>query len=108
MEEGIIGFICYAVMLLAAVSAVMKLPRPERRFAQVLMATLLIGMAPLTWEDHKPVWLILGIVVGLSQASVSLRQRTPEPAPVPASEPARGFRRRGPAPGPPPPSRAVG
>jgi len=74
VEEGIIGLILYCSMLYAAVSAVMKLPRRERRFGQVQMAALLLAISPLTWEDHKPVWIILGVVVGLSQATVMYRR----------------------------------
>jgi hypothetical protein len=67
VEEGLIGLILYCLMLYAAVAAVMKLPRRERRFGQVLLASLFLAMSPLTWEDVKPVWFILAVVVGLSQ-----------------------------------------
>jgi hypothetical protein len=67
VEEGIVGLVLYCIMLYAAVAAVMRLPRRERRFGQVLMAALLLAMSPLTWEDCKPVWFILAVLVGLSQ-----------------------------------------
>jgi O-antigen ligase len=68
VEEGIVGLVLYCIMLYAAVAAVMRLPRRERRFGQVLMAALLLALSPLTWEDVKPVWFILAVLVGLSQA----------------------------------------
>lgn len=67
VEEGIVGLVLYCIMLYAVVAAVMKLPRRERRFGQVMMAALLLAMSPLTWEDRKPVWFILAVLVGLSQ-----------------------------------------
>jgi len=68
VEEGIVGLILYCTMLYAAIWAVMKLPKKERRFGLVLMASLLLAMSPLTWEDRKPVWFVLPLLVGLSQA----------------------------------------
>jgi O-antigen ligase len=82
VEEGIIGLILYCTMLYAAVSAVMKLPRRERRFGQILMASLLLAMSPLMWEDRKPVWIILGIVIGLSQVAVMYRRAAAAAQPV--------------------------
>ena len=39
-------------------------------------------MLPLTWEDRKPVWCILGILLGLSQVRVGeIGQAAPLPAP---------------------------
>jgi O-antigen ligase len=68
VEEGIIGLILYLLMFLAAYRAVRRFPPLERRFGLVLLATLVVAMSPLTWEDRKPVWVILAILVGLSQA----------------------------------------
>ena len=48
--------------------AVLRLPVLERRFALVLLATLAVAMLPLTWEDHKQVWFILAVLLGMSQA----------------------------------------
>ena len=98
VEEGIIGFLCYSAMLLTAAVAVMKLPRPERRFAQVQLASLYLAMAPLTWEDRKSVWIILGVLVGLSQAAVSLRRPSAQAASAPL-EPVPRPPRRGVLPG---------
>jgi hypothetical protein len=55
-------------MFLAAYRAVRRLPLLERRFGLVLLATVIVAMSPLTWEDRKSVWVILAILVGLSQA----------------------------------------
>jgi len=37
----------------------------------VLLATLVIAILPLSWEDRKPVWVILAALLGLSEAWVA-------------------------------------
>jgi O-antigen ligase len=71
VEEGVVGFVLYMMMFVAVFLAVLDLPRIERRFALVLMATLLVAMMPLTWEDRKPVWIVLAMLLGFSQAYVA-------------------------------------
>ena len=68
VEEGLIGLILYLLMFLAAYRAVRRFPLLERRFGLVLLGTVLVAMSPLTWEDRKSVWVVLAILVGLSQA----------------------------------------
>jgi O-antigen ligase len=68
VEEGLVGLIIYVLMLLAVYSAILGLPPPERRFALVVMATLMVAMSPLTWEDHKVVWFTLAALLGFARA----------------------------------------
>jgi O-antigen ligase len=67
VEEGLVGFILFAAMLLSVLAALRRLPRPDRRFGLVLFCTLLVTMLPLTWEDQKPVWVVLSALMALSQ-----------------------------------------
>jgi O-antigen ligase len=69
VEEGIVGLLLFLAMLASAFFAVIRLPRLERRFALVLLATVCVAMLPLTWEDQKPVWLVLAMLIGLSHAA---------------------------------------
>jgi hypothetical protein len=80
VEQGLIGFLLYMAMLVAVFSAVLKLPRLERRFALVLLGTLSMTMLPLTWEDQKAVWFVLAALIGLSTAQ-DVTARAPVPAP---------------------------
>ena len=106
VEQGVVGFALYMTMFVAVFVAVLELPRFERRFALVLLVTLLVAMMPLTWEDRKPVWIILAILLGFAQAHVAQSgaavwgARPRRAAPVPA--PRRAPRSREPltAPGP--------
>ena len=68
VEEGMVGLVFYLLMFVAVFRAVLYLPRLERRFALVLLATLCVAMLPLTWEDRKAVWFVLAALLGLSKA----------------------------------------
>jgi O-antigen ligase len=71
VEEGIVGFLLYMTMLVAVLRSVLKLSTLERRFCLVLLATLVVAMLPLTWEDRRAVWVILAILLGFSQARIA-------------------------------------
>ena len=68
VEEGMIGFACYAAMLLSVFRATWRLPRLERRFALVQYCALGLAMTPLTWEDSKVAWFVLAVLMGLAKA----------------------------------------
>jgi O-antigen ligase len=68
VETGIVGLLLYLTMFVAVFLAIMRLPTLERRFALVLLGTLVIAMLPLTWEDQKAVWFILAALLGLARA----------------------------------------
>jgi O-antigen ligase len=88
VEHGIVGFAFYISMFLAVFIKLFNLPRLERRFTLVLLATLAVAMLPLGWEDRKPVWFILGTLAAISQgqlvgmAGAAWRQGTRRPAPL--------------------------
>jgi O-antigen ligase len=68
VENGILGFFFFCGMLFAVFRAIRRQPTIDRRFGLVLFATLLIVMLPLTWEDQKPTWVILALMLGLARA----------------------------------------
>ena len=112
VEEGIIGLMLFLLMFLLVVGPILRLPRLERRFALVLLATTMVAMSPLTWEDQKPVWIILGLLIGMAnipvlQQSETVRRqfaRRPAQRAVPAVGPAVGrMASSRPAPGRTPP-----
>ena len=69
VETGIVGLLLYLGMFIAVFLALMRLPSFERRLGIVLLATLVVAMLPLSWEDQKSVWFMLAALLGLSQAS---------------------------------------
>jgi O-antigen ligase len=70
VEQGIIGLLLYLTMFVVVFRSILTLPVLEKRFALVLMGTLVITMLPLTWEDRKSVWLILALLLGLSRSGI--------------------------------------
>jgi O-antigen ligase len=84
VEEGLIGFLLYSLLLFSILLAILKLPRPERRFALILYFTTLVSMLPLTLEDHKAIWVVFGVLIGLSAV-----QRTALSHTAPARTPLR-------------------
>ena len=100
VEQGIVGFTLYAAMLWAVFRSVLRLPGLERRFGLVLFVTLLITMLPLTWEDRRVVWIVMALLIGLSQArflsrvAPAVRAAPARPAPIRARTHAARIRQR--------------
>jgi O-antigen ligase len=67
VEQGLVGFLLYCMMIFVVVRAALTLPGLDRRFALVMLATLMTAMLPLTWEDRKQVWIVLAVVLGLTR-----------------------------------------
>jgi O-antigen ligase len=83
VEEGMVGFVCFAAMLLSVFRALWRLPRLERRFALVEFCALGLAMAPLTWEDSKVAWFVMAALMGLAKAGEGyLRGGATQPAPA--------------------------
>jgi O-antigen ligase len=82
VEQGIVGFILYAMMFITVFIRILRMPTMERRFALVLLATLAIAMLPLVWDDRKPVWVILALLTAIAAALPS-RVQGPQPIPHP-------------------------
>ena len=66
VEEGLVGLMFYLLMLLSVYLAILRLPRFQRKFALILFVTLVTAMMPLTWEDQKEVWLVMGLLVAMA------------------------------------------
>lgn len=89
VEQGLVGFALYMSMFVIVLMALLELPTIERRFTMVLLGTLCAAMLPLTWEDRKPVWIVLAMLLGFSQAYVAEyggiagQRQVSRPAPLP-------------------------
>jgi O-antigen ligase len=96
VEQGLVGFLVWATMFVTVIMAVLRLPKVERRFGLILLAALAVAMTPLTFEDRRPVWFILSILISLASAPAAAyldpRRQQRRPA-IPASAyPMRGPR----------------
>jgi O-antigen ligase len=89
VETGLVGLVLYLTMFVAVFLALMRLPSLERRFALVLLTTLVVAMSPLSWENDKAVWFVLAALLGLAHSLRSGMAPPPRPAvvarPVPAA-----------------------
>jgi len=81
VEQGIIGFTMYMAMFIAVFIKVLGIPRMERRFALVLLATLAVAMLPLGWDDRKPVWVIPALLAAFAATLTSRTAGSPQPIP---------------------------
>jgi O-antigen ligase len=86
VEQGIIGFVPWFLMFVAVFRQVRRLPPMERRFGLVLLGALGVALLPLSWEDKKPVWFILGVLAAFSEA---LRPGRTGTTPIQQSQPLR-------------------
>ena len=92
VEHGIVGWSLYLTMFVVVFRSLLRLPRLERRFALTLLATLSFAILSLTWDDRKPLWLILATLLGLSQGWVSAAGEVVRPPGSPVTGRALGPR----------------
>jgi O-antigen ligase len=63
VESGAIGFALYGLMLLALVAFVWTMPSTERALWTVMLLVWAVGVSTLTWEQYKPSWLIIALIM---------------------------------------------
>jgi O-antigen ligase len=63
VECGAVGFLLYGLMLGVALLYVWTLAPLERALWAVMLAVWAIGVSTLTWEQYKPSWLILALIM---------------------------------------------
>lgn len=63
VECGAIGFIFYGLMLSVTAFYVWTMPPAERALWIVVLVVWAIGVSTLTWEQYKPSWLILALIM---------------------------------------------
>lgn len=68
VEMGILGFLLFAAILLTVALPLFRLPRKWAMPSVILLVTLLVGIAPLSWEFRKPFWLVLTLLMIVASA----------------------------------------
>jgi O-antigen ligase len=63
VECGAIGFAFYSLMLAVAAFYIWTMQPAERALWAVILAVWAIGVSTLTWEQYKPSWLILALIM---------------------------------------------
>lgn len=75
VECGAVGFTFYALMLGVVAMYVWTMQPAERALWAVVLAVWAVGVSTLTWEQYKPSWLILAMV--MTEWSLPWRQAGP-------------------------------
>lgn len=75
VECGAVGFLFYGLMLGVAALCVWTLQPDERALWVVMLVVWGIGVSTLTWEQYKPSWLILALI--MTEWSLPWRQAGP-------------------------------
>lgn len=74
VELGPLGLLLFGACLLAVAAPILRLPRVERIVLLVMLATLLIGLVPLTWEVRKVTWFVLVLITAFGTTIVVPRR----------------------------------
>jgi len=62
VEQGALGLVLFLMLFLLALRPWEQFATPVARFRYVLLATLMIGIVPLSWDYAKPTWFILAML----------------------------------------------
>lgn len=81
VEQGLLGFTPWLMMFFAVFLQAVRLRGLERRFALVLLATLMTAMLPLTWDDKKAVWFVVGVLAAFCDTLAPRRAGRPRAQP---------------------------
>jgi len=73
VEQGIVGFVTFAALLLACAWRIGHAPAQQRRFWTIIAITWLIGALSLSWQSAKITWLLISL---LSTGAVLDTRRT--------------------------------
>ncbi|HEY3443681.1 MAG TPA: O-antigen ligase family protein [Paludibaculum sp.] len=76
VECGAVGFLFYGLMLVVIAVFVWTMQPAERALWAVMLAVWAIGVSTLTWEQNKPSWLILALV--MTEWSLPWRKAGPD------------------------------
>lgn len=63
VEVGLIGFFLFIILWGMAVFYAIRQPKWEARLWLAIVSVWSIGVLTLTWENRKPTWLILSLIV---------------------------------------------
>lgn len=62
VEEGLVGFGLFLLLLLSLVLPALRLPVLERYLWLIVLATWSAGVMTLTWENRKATWFLFGLL----------------------------------------------
>ncbi len=63
VETGLAGFGLFALLLVTLAVFVWTMPGAERALWAVMLAVWAVGVSTLTWEQYKPTWLLMALIM---------------------------------------------
>ncbi len=80
VETGIVGLILFVTLFAIALFCTFKLPILESRLWKTVMVIWFLGASALTYEHHKPTWLVLALIVSSRYQYTDNNDDDPEPS----------------------------
>jgi O-antigen ligase len=75
VEEGLVGFALFLLLLLSLAFPALRLPGVERNLWLVVLAVWAVGVSTLTWENRKPTWFLFGLLAAWLTATIPSQKR---------------------------------
>ena len=76
VEEGVVGFIFFGLLLGVLAVYIWMMPSLERALWAVMLTVWAAGVSTLTWEQRKPTWLLFALITtAWAQAFWPARER---------------------------------
>ena len=71
VETGIVGLMLFLTVLLIALLHIFTMPRLERKLWLIVLMCWFLGVSALTYEQHKPTWLVLALIMATRSSTRS-------------------------------------
>lgn len=88
VEEGLIGLFIYVSMFVLLARRLFRLATFDRRVGLTLLATLMMAITPLGWQQNKASWLVLALLAAWAHVLI------PSLEPARFDHPMRAYPRR--------------
>jgi O-antigen ligase len=75
VEQGVVGFVLFFLLLLTLIVSAWRLPRIERIFWLCILLTWAVGSLDLSWEQRKPTWFIFGLLIAFAATKLAPQRR---------------------------------
>ena len=87
VEQGVVGFVSFALLLGACGATIARLPRADRILWTSVMLCWLVGVMSVNWQYRKATWLLFGLIAAQSVAKRATSKAVPQDrAPISRSD----------------------
>lgn len=75
VEQGVIGFALFFLLVITLFFIAWRLPKLERLFWLCILLTWGVGSLDLSWEQRKPTWFIFGLLIAFGAVKFAPRRQ---------------------------------